>query len=106
MVEAEQTGKGNHMPKYEVLFAQDIPHYGLVEIEAENDEAIIPKAKAYWRLIDSGDERWPLTEPDHESPILTRIVQITDDQGSEVATDISLDENYRLVNTRETGDAA
>jgi hypothetical protein len=94
------------MKTYTILFAQDIPHYGSVEIEAENDEAIIFKAKVYWRSVESGDEPWPLTEPDHDSAILTRIVQITDDHGSEVTTDISLDENYRLVNTRETGDAA
>jgi hypothetical protein len=94
------------MKTYTVLFAQDIPHYGLVEIEAENDGASIAKAKAYWRSVESGDEPWPLTEPDHDSAILTRIVQITDDHGSDVATDISLDENYRLVNTREKGDAA
>jgi len=94
------------MRTYTVLFAQDIPHYGLVEIEADNDEAIVANAKAYWQSVESDDEPWPLTEPDHDSPILTRIVQITDDQGREVATDISLDENYRLVNTRETGDPA
>jgi hypothetical protein len=106
MVEAEQTGRGNQMPKYEVLFAQDVPHYGLVEIEARNDKAAVGKAKAHWRSIERGDEPWPLTEPGHDSAILARVVYITDEKGREVATDISLDKTYRLVNTRAKDGAA
>jgi hypothetical protein len=93
------------MPKYEVLFAQDVPHYGIEEIEAQNDEDAIVQAKAYWRSIERGENPWPLTEPDYESAILSRIVQITDHEGRQVAADIGLD-NYRLVNTGETGGAA
>jgi hypothetical protein len=45
------------MKTYTVIFAQDVPHYGSVEIEAKNDEAAIRRAKAYWRSIESGKKR-------------------------------------------------
>jgi predicted metal-binding protein len=93
------------MKTYTVIFAQDVPHYGLVEIAARNDKDAIVKAKAHWRSIESGKKPWPLTEPDYDSAILARIVQITHDDGTEVAADIALD-NYRLTNVNETAGAA
>ena len=34
------------MKTYSVLYAEDVPHYGTAEIEAENDAEAIAKAKA------------------------------------------------------------
>jgi len=35
------------MNSYTILFAEDVPHYGTVRIEAENDAAALDSAKAY-----------------------------------------------------------
>jgi hypothetical protein len=35
------------MKTYTVLFAEDVPHYGAAEIEAEDDAAALEAAKAY-----------------------------------------------------------
>lgn len=31
------------MKTYSILFAQDVPHYGVAEIEAENDDGVLCK---------------------------------------------------------------
>jgi hypothetical protein len=93
------------MKTYTFIFAEYIAHYGSAEIEAQNDEDAIAQAKAYWRSIERGEKTWDLSTPDYDTGILPHIVEITDDESREVAADIALD-NYRLVNTDETGDAA
>lgn len=44
------------MPKFEVIFAQDVPHYGVVEIQARNRKSAIAKAKHHWRLVQRGQK--------------------------------------------------
>jgi len=91
MVEAFRNRKENHMPKYEVLFAQDIPHYGVVEIEARNQKYAVAKAKHHWRLVQRCQQPWPCTDADYSNAINSRIVIITDSDGQELVTDIALD---------------
>jgi hypothetical protein len=79
------------MKTYTVIFAQDIPHYGLVEIEARNQKSALTKAKAHWRSVQRGLEPWPLTDAEYNNAINSRIVMITDGDGEELVTDIDLD---------------
>jgi len=85
------------MKTYTVLFAQDVPHYGQVEINATGDKDALAKARLYWKRVQSDKEPWPLNEAQHESAVLDRIVEITDDEtGRQVAADIRLD-TYHLT---------
>jgi hypothetical protein len=84
------------MKTYTVLFAQDIPHYGLVEIAATGDEDALAKARAYWKRVQRNTEPWPLTDAQHDSAVLARIVDITDEADRQVAADIRLD-TYHLT---------
>jgi hypothetical protein len=47
------------MTTYTVLFAEDVPHYGFAEIEADDDQEAIEKARAYWD--EHAEARQPLT---------------------------------------------
>lgn len=78
----------NIMKTYSVLFAQDIPHYGSVEIEAESDTAALEAAKAY-------DLSEVATDPDWEYAACKRIVHIEDAEGKTMFHDVALD-NYFL----------
>lgn len=88
------------MKRYTVLFAQDVPHYGTVSLEAENDADALEQARAYWDRVKSGDEEWPLFNAEFENALLDRIVEITEDNEDyrEVARDVPLD-NYYLAHT-------
>ncbi len=79
------------MKKYEILYAQDVPHYGTVELEAENDAAIVEAAKAYWNATDLD----PVDDPDWNNPVCKRIVVIRDEAGNEIANDVRCDD-YNL----------
>jgi hypothetical protein len=81
---------------YTVLFAQDVPYYGQVEITANSDQTALAKARAYWERVQRDEEPWPLTEAQHDSAVLDRIVEITDETGRQTAADIRLD-TYHLT---------
>lgn len=80
------------MKNYDVLFAQDVPYYGSVLLEAENDDQALAKAKAYWQKVARDEAPRPFTDPQHDNAVLACIVSICDNAGREVATDIRLDE--------------
>lgn len=75
------------MKKYTVLYAEDVPHYGTLDIEAINDEAALTLAKAHNPTTIAHDA-------DYEHAACKRIVHIEDDSGNIVATDIALDNCY------------
>jgi hypothetical protein len=79
------------MKTYTVLFAQDVPHYGQVEITATGDDDALAKARVHWERVQRDEEPWPLTEAQHDSAVLARIVEITDETGRQVAADLRLD---------------
>lgn len=72
------------MKTYTILFAEDVPHYGTVEIEARNVAAALKAAKAY-------DLSEVITDPEWENSVCRRIVHIEDPEGNTVAHDIALD---------------
>lgn len=69
---------------YSVLFAQDVPHYGTLDIEAAGDAAALAAA----RCVDLADVTH---DPDWNYPVCRRIVHIEDPQGRMIATDVPLD---------------
>ena len=76
------------MKTYTVTFAEDVPYYRTLEIDAENDEQAITKAKKY-----PANHDMQFDDPDWNNPICQRIVHIEDDAGRTIANDIPLD-NY------------
>lgn len=74
------------MKTYTVIFAQDVPHYGSVDIEAESDDHAIEAARIYWRDVEN--------DPVNSS-VRKRIVEITDESGKAIANDVRLD-SYSL----------
>ena len=84
------------MKTYTALFAQDVPHYGMVEIAATSDEDALAKAHIHWECVQRGEEPWPLDEAQHDSAVLDRIVEINDETGRQIAADIRLD-TYHLT---------
>jgi hypothetical protein len=80
--------QGSIMKTYTVLFAEDVPHYGTVEIEAENDVAALDVAKAYDLSEVTIDPMW-------ECSVSKRIVHIEDAEGNTMFHDVHLD-NYAL----------
>ena len=85
------------MKTYTVLFAQDVPHYGSIEIAATGDEDALAKARVHWERAQRGEEPWPLTEAQHDSAVLARIVEITDETERQVAADIRLDTYFLTI---------
>ena len=75
------------MKTYTVIFAQDIPHYGTVDIEAESDDHAIEAARIYWRDVEND----PVNAPDWNSCVSRRIVEIADESGKSIANDVRLD---------------
>lgn len=73
------------MARYEILYAEDIPHYCAVEIDAASPEDAIRIAEQY----SYGDAA---ADPDWSNPICKRIVSIHDETGEAIAEDVSLDE--------------
>lgn len=88
---------------YSILFAQDVPHYGFVEIEAKDDAQALRRAKQYWRDVQSGAEPWPLDDAQYDSATSARICTIYDDADREVTCDVRLDE-YMLMRARTARD--
>jgi hypothetical protein len=75
------------MKTYTVLFAEDVPHYGTAEIEAENDAAALDAAKAY-------DLSEVTTDPEWENSVCKRIVYIEDVEGNTMFHDVPLDNHF------------
>jgi hypothetical protein len=84
-------GKQTMTNIYTVVSAQDVPHYGSVEIEAENDTDALTRAKTYWQEAHHGEKPWPLDDAQYDSAVLARIVSISDSADREVACDVRLD---------------
>jgi len=92
------------MKIYEVLYAEDVPHYGTAQIEAENDAEAIAKAKA----IDDENICAITVDAEHDNAVCKRIVYIQDSGGREIGCDLPLD-NYTLVHgedKRRLGESA
>ena len=75
------------MKTYTVLFAEDVPHYGVAEIKAQNHRAALEAAKAY-------DLSEVTTDPSWENAACKRIVHIIDAKGKVVFEDASLDDCF------------
>jgi hypothetical protein len=83
------------MKPYSVLYAEDVPNYCTAEIEAENDQDVLNKAKTH---ANTGDLEF--NDPDWSNPILRRIVHILDGNSVAVAQDISLDGHHLLTDSK------
>jgi hypothetical protein len=70
------------------LFAEDVPHYGTAEIQAEDDAAALEAAKTYPLSEVTNDAEW-------ENSVCKRIVFIDDPEGNTIVNDVALD-NYDL----------
>ncbi len=79
------------MNTYSVLYAEDVPHYGTAEIEAENDAEAIAKAKT---------GPFETDDPDWNNTVCRRIVHIEDPEGKLIAVDVPLDD-YMLSRAAE-----
>jgi len=79
------------MTTYTVLFAEDVPHYGFADIEADNAQDAIAKAKAYW---EEHAEYTPTDDPDWNNTVCQRIVSISAGDQVEITRDIRLDDHY------------
>jgi hypothetical protein len=86
------------MKTYTALFAEDVPHYCTVEIQAGNDEAAITQAKQYPAKFDMNFD-----DPDWNNPVCQRIVHILNSNDIEVAHDISLDGHQLLTGSTVGG---
>jgi len=82
------------MKTYSVLYAEDVPHYAAVEIQADDTEHAITAARARH----TGD--LDFDSPDWENPILRRIVSIEDANCIGVAGDIPLDGQQLLTDSK------
>lgn len=94
-VEDNQTEKELPMKTYTVIYAEDVPHYALGEVEARGPKDAIARA----RKLDT--EMFTAYDPDWSGAVSRRIVSIEDPGGHVVAQDIPLD-NYVLHNA-DTG---
>lgn len=74
---------------YTVLYAEDIPHYGGVEIEAAGDAEALSIARSF------DTEQVSYYEGCWDGAVCKRIVSIEDADGKAIAQDIPLDD-YRL----------
>jgi len=75
------------MKTYEVLYAEDVPHYGVREIEAADDRLAIQKA---CDITPESMSRYT-NDPDHDNPCCRGIVHIEGPDGV-IAENISLDD--------------
>ena len=82
------------MKTYTVLYAENTPVYGYVDIEGADDADAVAKAK----LTDYTDRA---NDPDWRNPVCRRIVVILDEHDNDIACDIPLDE----FDLRSGGDA-
>jgi hypothetical protein len=72
------------MKTYTVIYAEDVPHYGVADIEASNDEEAVAAAKAYDCHALGLEAEWG-------NAFCHRIVEISDEEGRTVAHDLALD---------------
>ncbi|MCB9957155.1 MAG: hypothetical protein H6843_00925 [Rhodospirillaceae bacterium] len=73
------------MKRYTILYAEDVPHYGLTEIEA----ADAADALAAARIADYSDL---FMEPEWANAVCRRIVKIVDEDDTVVVENIALDD--------------
>jgi hypothetical protein len=73
------------MKTYTILYAEDVPHYASVQIEAQSDEDAIKRAKVHDFAGEALEAEW-------NNPVCRRIVHIEDNAGNTVANDIPLDD--------------
>jgi hypothetical protein len=73
------------MKTFSVLFAEDVPHYGVVEIKARNARAALKAAQAYNLSEVTTDAEW-------ENSVCKRVVYIEDPDGNTVHYDVPLDD--------------
>jgi hypothetical protein len=85
------------MKTYTVLYAEDVPHYGVHEIQAVTDAAAIEAAIAFHERGDA-----TLDDPVWNSSVCARIVHIEDPDGNIIDEDRALDDYF----IRRNGDAA
>jgi hypothetical protein len=93
--EPKATTQDVAMNTYVVLFAEDIPHYGLHEIEAPNDEDALKAALQLHKTTDHllDDANW-------DGGVCSRIVYLRRPDASEVICDHPLD-SYTLLDKDE-----
>ena len=75
------------MKTYQVLYAEDVPHYGVQYIEAPDDASAITLAMK--ETVGS-----IAIDADYTNSDCKRIVHIEDDAGNTIATDIALDNTF------------
>jgi len=75
------------MKTYSILYAEDVPHYGCVEIQAESAAAALEAATAC-------DLTEIALDPDHNWGTCRRIVAIEDEEGNTIAEDVPLDDCF------------
>ena len=78
------------MKTYTVLYAEDVPHYAAVEIEAVDTVDAIAKAQAF-------DLTGVPTNPDWYNAVSRRIVEVTDEDENIVCEFIPLDARPRFL---------
>jgi len=72
------------MKIYSVLFAEDVPHYGTVDMEAVSDADALEAARGY-------DLSQVTNDPEWENSVCKRIVHIEDAEGNTIFHDVALD---------------
>lgn len=77
------------MKTYTVLYAEDVPHYGAHEIQAESDDAAIAAAIA---LHERGSVTFDSAQ--WSSSVCARIVQIEDEGGTIIDEDRPIDDYF------------
>jgi hypothetical protein len=72
---------------YSVLYAEEVPYYATVEIEAATDAEAIAKATA----VTNDDFADTMFHADYDGGVCKRIVHIEDPDGNTIAADVALD---------------
>ena len=79
------------MPKFTVLVAHDVPHYGTLEIDAADADQALAKV----RNMDITDVLGEAcNDPAFHSSICARVVHIEDEAGNVAHEDTPLDQSY------------
>ena len=79
------------MPKFTVLVAHDVPHYGTIEIEAADADQALARIREM-DLEDVLDEA--CNDPAFDASICARIVHMQDEAGNTAHEDTPLDYRY------------
>ena len=72
------------MKSYTVIYAEDVPHYGVADIKAASDTEALAAARA-------SDFADVVLEPEWGNALCRRIVEIADEDSNVIADDIALD---------------